>query len=111
MTLFTEAIEKVQAAARAWPVSVVSRETEATHDHPGHMETHMICREEVWRNERDPSKPLAREHCNQSVFRLIPISSDAAGAPVDQEWIIRPQVILDSIAAHIRQCHDPAIRM
>jgi hypothetical protein len=96
MTLFTEAIEKAQAAARAWPVAVVSRETEATHLQPGHTETHMVCRE---------------GGCDQSVFRLIPISLDAAGAPIDHAWIISVQPILDSIAAHIRQCHDPATRM
>jgi hypothetical protein len=95
-TLFQQSIDQAQAAARAWPVSVIERETEATHDRPGQMETHMVCRE---------------GGCDQSVFRLIPISLDAAGAPIDQAWIISVQPILDSIAAHIRQCHDPATRM
>jgi hypothetical protein len=99
MSLFTQAIELAQGAARGWPVAVVQRETEATHVSPGRMEVHLTCRE-----------PGRNGSCDQSVFRVWPVALDHADQPIAQEYTITPQMITDCVAAHVRQCHEDRLQ-
>jgi hypothetical protein len=91
VTLFTEAIQITMGAARTWPLTVVSRETDSTHLDPGHGEIHLTCQ---------------HQDCGQSVFRLWPLAIDGAGRPAHGEYQITLDLVAGSVGAHIRQCHE-----